>query len=139
MNIIDTVHKALSQTIVPLVFTTSRWTGLSLPILQGRDLRLGNLLQASQDQDPGLLMLSGSEAFPSRDSCPKFGLVSLLLLSPSPASFPAMEAGWWSTDPHQPLPRGWSLTTACGLIQRVVQQALWSVSPGLKPLTSRLL
>lgn len=93
MNMIDPVHEALSQAIVPLVFTASRWTGLSLPVLQGRDLRLGNLLRASQDQDPGLLMLSGSEAFPSRASCPKGGLLSLFLLSPSPPPSPPRKPG----------------------------------------------
>lgn len=45
----DRVPKALSQIFVPLVFMMTKWTEQS-PYFPGRDL-----LQAGQDQDPGLL------------------------------------------------------------------------------------
>ena len=52
----DRVPKALSQIFVPLVFMMTKWTEQS-PYFPGRDL-----LQAGQDQDPGLLTQDAAPA-----------------------------------------------------------------------------
>lgn len=99
------VYKALSQTIVPLVFPATKWTGIRLTISQDGHLRLSDLLRDSQDPDPGLLAQDTASyvltlrGVSSLGTCVQnLGLVYLLLLSPAPSR--TMGSRWGGLDPH---------------------------------------